>query len=398
MNAPEDTLALARARAQAPAVVQSVVPFVSIVMPCLNEAESITACVFKARLWLSRSRISGEVIVVDNGSEDDSVNLAEAAGARVVHEARRGYGAALLRGFAEARGDWIIMGDADDTYDWTNLDPLIEPLQAGHDLVVGDRFGGGIEPGAMTWSHRYIGTPALSWLLKRLTGTDVRDSQCGLRAFRRETLDALRLTTTGMELASEMLLKAARSGLRVASVPVPYGVRKGEAKLNTLRDGWRHLRFLLLASPNYLFTVPGAFLALLGILVLTLALTLPGQTLAIGDLSWQPVFAGTIFLVVGMNALLIGFASQLHATTRGLAREGAAMRFYHRHLGLEAFLLAGLGLGSVGIGLDVILALEGGSAPSRLHLAAFAQAFIITGANLGFVGALCGLLEDGDRR
>lgn len=220
--------AAARATGRTPATI-------SIVMPCLNEEQTVATCVRKALSWLERSPYSGEV-VVDNGSTDRSAELAAAAGARVVHEPRPGYGAALRRGFAEGTGDWLVMGDCDDTYDFSDLAPLMKPLAEGYDMAVGSRFAGGIAPGAMTWSHRYIGTPVISFLLRMFSGLKVGDSQCGLRAFTREALDRLDLRTDGMELASEMTLKSARRGLRVADIPVPYDIRLGEAKLNTMRE------------------------------------------------------------------------------------------------------------------------------------------------------------------
>jgi hypothetical protein len=366
--------------------------FVSIVMPCLNERETVATCVSKAAAWLKESGYAGEIVVVDNGSTDGSPELAERAGARVVRESTRGYGAALRRGFAEARGNWLVMGDCDDTYDFSQLTNLVAPLGDGYDMVVGNRFAGGIAPGAMTWSHRYIGTPAISALLKVFAGLKVGDSQCGLRAFTRDTLDRLELQTDGMELASEMILKSARRGLRVTEVPVPYGERLGEAKLNTMRDGWRHLRFLLLASPNYLFTLPGVLLTVLGIL--TLALALPDETVEIGDRSWQPIFAGGIFLVVGVNALLLGFASRLYTTARGITNEDAMLRFYHRYLGLEAFVGAGFLLAVAGLGLDVVLAIDDLEGLNRLGVAAMAQSLIIVGVNVGLVGALSSMLEE----
>jgi glycosyltransferase involved in cell wall biosynthesis len=367
-------------------------PFISIVMPCLNERETVAVCVNKGLKWLKQSGHSGEVIVVDNGSTDGSPELAANAGARVVHEAVRGYGAALRRGFAEARGNWLVMGDCDDTYDFAQLGDLVAPLADGYDMVVGNRFAGGIAPGAMTWSHRYIGTPAISLLLKVFAGLKVGDSQCGLRAFTRDALDRLDLQTNGMELASEMILKSARRGLKVVETPVPYGERLGEAKLNTIRDGWRHLRFLLLASPNYLFTLPGIALTLLGLL--TLGLALPDETIVLGDASWQPIFAGGIFLVVGVNALLLGFASRLYTTSRGITNEDAVLRFYHRYLGLEAFIAAGLLLVFFGLALDVVVAFGWLGALSALGVAAVAQSFIIVGANIALVGALSSMLED----
>jgi glycosyltransferase involved in cell wall biosynthesis len=367
------------------------VPFISIVMPCLNEEQTVATCVRKARGWLDRHGLAGEVIVVDNGSTDGSAELAAGAGARVIEESRRGYGAALRRGFAEARGEWLVMGDCDDTYEFGDLNDLIQPLQEGYDLSVGNRHAGGIAPGAMTWSHRYIGTPAISALLKVFTGLKVGDSQCGLRAFTRTTLDRLELKTDGMELASEMILKAARRGLKVADVPVPYGERLGEAKLNTMRDGWRHMRFLLLASPNYLFTIPGLLLTLLG--AVTLLATIPNESIEIADLTWQPIFAGGIFTVVGVNALLLGFASRIYTTARGITNEDRVLRFYRRYLGFETLVVIGIALALAGLGLDVMLAIWQPNGLSTLGLMATAQTSIIVGANIVLVGALAGLLE-----
>jgi Glycosyl transferase family 2 len=366
--------------------------FISIVMPCLNERETVTTCVNKARTWLQQSGYAGEVLVVDNGSTDGSPDLARSAGARVIFEPVKGYGSALRRGFREAKGDWLVMGDCDDTYEFGDLDSLMMPLAEGADMSIGNRFAGGIAPGAMTWSHRYIGTPAISFLLRVFTGLKVGDSQCGLRAFTREALDRLDLRTDGMELASEMILKAARRGLNVADVPVPYAERLGEAKLNTFRDGWRHLRFLLLASPNYMFTLPGLLLTLLGIVVLAAAL--PNETIDIAALDWQPIFAGSIFVVVGLNAVMLGFASRLYLSARGITNEDAMVRFYHRYLRLEIFVLIGLALVGAGVLIDAILLLVDDVGISRLGLAAIAQTLIVVGANAILAGAMASLLEE----
>jgi len=219
----------------------------------------------------------------------------------------------------------------------------------------------------------------------------VGDSQCGLRAFTRSALQRLELRTDGMELASEMILKAARRGLSVADVPVPYAERLGEAKLNTIRDGWRHLRFLLLASPNYLFTIPGAVLTVLG--VVTLALALPSNRIEIGEWTWQPVFAGSIFVIVGWNALLLGFASRLYTSARGITNEDAMLRFYRRYLGLELFVALGAAAIVLGIALDLLLLLAGDLGLSFTDLAAIAQTLIIVGANTVLVGFVTSLLE-----
>ncbi len=368
---------------------------VSVVLPCLNEEATVAACVAKTRAWFERAGVRGEVIVVDNRSTDRSREEALQAGARVIVEARRGYGAAHLRGFAEARGKIIVMADADDTYDLLQLDPLIEPLRNGYDMTVGNRLGN-LAPGAMTWSHRAIGTPAITFLLSLFAGARLGDSQCGLRAFTREAYERMELTSTGMELASEMILKAFRRGLKVAEVPVPYAVRKGESKLNTVRDGWRHLRFLLLYTPVYLFLVPGLVLALLGLLALGLTLGASGGV-AIGTLTWQPVFAGGIFLIVGTNALMIGVASHVYAAARGIVADDRLTELFRRYFTLERVLgVAGVLL-LMGVGLDVLLFYQWVSGNhlglSPEGIAALAQSSIIVGANLAFGGFLTALID-----
>ncbi|TAK73798.1 MAG: glycosyltransferase family 2 protein [Dehalococcoidia bacterium] len=366
-------------------------PFISIVMPCLNEELTVGVCVQKARNWLEKSGRSGEVLVVDNGSVDRSPEIAQSAGARLVYESKRGYGAALRRGFSEARGEWIVMGDCDDTYDFSDLEPLVRPLEQGADIAMGDRYAGGMAPGAMTWSHRYIGTPVISMLLKMMAGAKSPDSQCGLRAMRADALRGLELRTDGMELASEMLLKASRRGLAITNVPITYGTRVGEAKLNTIRDGWRHLRYLLLASPNYLFTLPGLLLVALGAVLFLLSL--PRAEIVIGGAHWQPVFAGGIFFVVGINALLLGFVSRLYTTVRGLTNDDRLLRFYRRYLGFEVLLSIGFLCALVGAGIDIALAVGVLGGISSLVWAGIAQSFIISGANIALVGAMASLLE-----
>ena len=229
---------------------------VSVVIPCLNEAESIEACVRAARKALDEGGYRGEVLVVDNGSTDGSGELAAGAGARVVVEPRRGYGNAYLAGLAAARGRYIVMLDADMTYDAGELPRFVAALEDGGDMVLGDRMEG-IQPGAMPWLHRHVGNPVLTGLLNRLFGTEVKDAHCGMRALRREVLPRLDLRTTGMELASEMVISAAKAGLDIRQFPIEYHPRQGESKLSTWSDGWRHLRFLLIHSPQAPLPDPG---------------------------------------------------------------------------------------------------------------------------------------------
>jgi glycosyltransferase involved in cell wall biosynthesis len=368
---------------------------VSIVLPCLNEETTVAECVEKGLQWFAHAGVRGEVIVVDNGSTDRSRDEATRAGARVIEEERRGYGAAHLRGFAESRGDIIVMADADATYDLLALDPLIAPLREGYDMTVGNRMKG-MEEGAMDWSHRFIGTPAINLMLSIFAGSRISDSQCGLRAFTREAYQAMDLRSSGMELASEMILKSYRRGLKVTEVPITYAVRKGESKLNTVRDGWRHLRFLLLYSPLYLFLVPGIVFVALGLLSLAITLGSSGG-LEIGGLTWQPVFAGGILLIIGTNALMIGSATHLYAASRGLIIEDGLARFLRRELTLERVLgFAGVLL-FIGIGLDLLLFYEWvtGSdlSVSTAGLAAIAQSAIIIGTNVAFGGFLAALMD-----
>ena len=370
---------------------------VSVVLPCLNEEATVASCVEKALQWFAQSGSRGEVIVVDNGSTDRSREEALGAGARVIHEPRPGYGAAHMRGFAEARGTYIVMADADDTYDLLHLDPLIEPLRNGYDMTVGNRLKT-MDPGSMTWSHRVIGTPAITFLLSIFSGSRLGDSQCGLRAFTKEAYERMELRAPGMELASEMIMKATRRGLRVTEVPVPYAVRQGESKLHTFRDGWRHLRFLLLNTPHYLFIVPGAVSVLLGILAM--AITLAAESgVTVGTLKWQPVFAGSILLIIGTNALMIGMASHLYAVSRKIVPEDALAVWFNRFVTLERMLLLAAVLIFVGVAIDIVIFYEwvtensvGGV--STGGLASLAQTSIIMGANMAMGGFLAALMDE----
>ena len=279
---------------------------VSVVIPCLNEAGSIEECVRAARKALGDGQYDGEVVVVDNGSTDDSGRIAAAAGARVVEEPRRGYGQAYLTGLAEARGRYMVMLDADMTYDAGELPRFVAALQDGADIVLGDRMQG-IQPGAMPWLHRRVGNPMLTGLLNRLYSTEVNDAHCGMRAVRREALPRLDLRTTGMELASEMVIRAAKEGLDIRQLPIEYHARRGESKLSTWSDGWRHLRFLLIHSPTHLFLIPGATMAAFGTLIIA---TVLAHISFLGH-QWDihALIGGSLLLILGTQVIALGLCA-----------------------------------------------------------------------------------------
>lgn len=328
-------------------------PLVSVVMPCLNEAETVARCVAEARAALAKSGLAGEVLVADNGSTDGSQALAAAAGARVVDVPGRGYGAALEGGFAAARGTYVVMGDADLSYDFGAVPDFVKALEAGADLVMGSRFAGRIEDGAMPPLHRWLGNPVLSGLGRLFFRTPVSDFHCGLRGFRRAALEKLDLRTTGMEYASEMVVKAALFGLAIREIPVTLR-RDGRTRpphLNTWRDGWRHLRFLLLYSPRWLFLVPGLLLALGGAaLILWL---LPGPRTAFGA-TWDvhSILGGAAMILVGAQAVFFGVCAKIFGITEGLLPKDPFLEsLFDRWITLETglaasvlALLAGAGL------------------------------------------------------
>ncbi|MEH3053302.1 MAG: glycosyltransferase family 2 protein [Patulibacter minatonensis] len=284
---------------------------VSVVIPCLNEEENIEACVAQALGAIEAAGLAGEVVVADNNSTDRSAELATAAGANVVHVPERGYGAAYLGGFRAARGKYIVMGDADLTYDFNEVPRFVEHLDDGADLVMGNRMNN-IEPGAMPWLHQYVGNPILSGFLNLLFRTGVRDAHCGMRAVRRSSLAALDLRTPGMEFASEMVIRAAKENLRIDQFDIHYAPRGGESKLSTFRDGWRHLRFLLAHSPTYLFLVPGLALGVIGALVM--ATVISGLNVFGRDWSVHTMIAGSLLTVVGVQIVCLGLCAHAFGT------------------------------------------------------------------------------------
>jgi glycosyltransferase involved in cell wall biosynthesis len=286
-------------------------PQVSVVIPCLNEEENVERCVRGAIGALAAAGLPGEVIVVDNNSTDRSADLAAAAGARVVLERRRGYGSAYLAGFAAARGDYIVMVDADLTYDFDEIPRFVRGLEDGAELVMGNRMGN-IHPGAMPWLHRYVGNPLLTGLLNLFFRTGVRDAHCGMRALRRDVLERLDLRTTGMEFASEMVIRAAKQQLAITEIDIEYHPRGGDSKLSSFRDGWRHLRFLLVHSPTYLFIVPGAVLAALGVIASLLVLSHLDILGRLWDI--HALIGGALLTIVGTQVLALGLCAHAYGT------------------------------------------------------------------------------------
>jgi len=365
---------------------------VSIVIPCLNEAGSIELCVRRARHALDGQRWQGEVIVADNGSEDGSAELAKREGALVVHEPRRGYGSAYLAGFAAAAGDYIVMADADLTYDFDDIPRFVGELDKGADLVMGDRMKG-IQPGAMPWLHRYVGNPILSGILNLFFRTGISDAHCGMRAVRRDVLPRLDLRTTGMEFASEMVVRAGKERLEIAEIPIHYHPREGESKLSSFRDGWRHLRFLLVHSPNWLFIVPGAAMALLGALV---SLTVLFQIPVFGR-AWDlhSMVAGALLMIVGTQVLALGLCAHAYGTyfmgdkDPWFDRMRARFRLEHG-LGLGGLLVTcGVGVAGVIVGIWID---RGFGALSEERLAVLASALIIVGIQIFFSSFLISII------
>jgi hypothetical protein len=329
-------------------------PEVSVVMPCLNEARTVGTCVAKARACLEKLGVNAEVIVADNGSTDGSQDLARAEGARVIPVTKRGYGSALQGGIAAARGQYVIMGDADDSYDFTDLGPFVDRLRKGDELVMGNRFKGGIKPGAMPWMHRYIGNPVLSGILNLFFKTPVGDAHCGLRGFRKESYEKLNLTTPGMEFASEMVVKASLTKQKISEVPTtlsPDG-RDRAPHLRSFRDGWRHLRFLLLMCPVWLYLIPSAALLAAGLAVM--AWVTPGPVAIAGIvLDVHTMLLGSLCVVLGYQALWLGAYAKIHGWTSGLLPADTFSLRVFDHMYLERGVVAGVALLLAGLGLNV---------------------------------------------
>ena len=325
---------------------------VSIVFPCLNEASAVGECVEDAYAQLAEAEIPGEIIVCDNGSRDGSELAAARAGARVVHERARGYGSALRTGIRAAQGEYIVMLDGDGSYDLGAIGPMVAALRAGADLVMGNRFRGHLQPGAMPWLHRYVGSPMLSWLLNLFFGTSVGDVHCGMRAFTRDAYHRLALKTTGMEFASEMVARAARIRLRILEVPVDYHPRYGESKLRRYRDGWRHLRFLLMYSPTWLYMIPSVVMFVVGFTLLSALAISPLNVLGrVWDMHLAAI--ASMLCVLATQAAWLGISARTVAVIHGFDPEDRFIRGFYDRFTLERglalaliFLVTGIAIGA----------------------------------------------------
>jgi glycosyltransferase involved in cell wall biosynthesis len=374
----------------------------TILMPCLNEAQTLEVCIAKAQGFLARERIVGEVLIADNGSTDASVAIAEAAGARVVHVTDKGYGAALIGGIEAAHGEYVIMGDADDSYDFDKLDGFIENLRAGYDLVVGNRFAGGIADGAMPKLHRYLGNPVLSLFGRVFFKIPVGDFHCGLRGFRAESIRKLDLKTSGMEFASEMVVRSGLEKLRIGEVPTtlrPDG-RDRSPHLRTWRDGWRHLKFLLMYSPRWLYLVPGLLLTISGVL---LALLLAAGPLTIGGgltLDLNSYIAGWVMALIGHQMMSFGLIARYYAAITGMLPGDprsdsilAACKTDRLLIAALLIILAGIALFSIALGQWAGTGFGELTNPASTRLAVAGLSIILIGFQTAFSAFLFGIFD-----
>jgi glycosyltransferase involved in cell wall biosynthesis len=374
----------------------------SIVLPCLNEARTLPFCLRKAQAFLSRNGVQGEIIVADNASTDNSAAVAASLGARVVYVPERGYGAALAGGIAAAKGRYVIMGDADDSYNFSDLMPILAMLREGYELVIGNRFKGGIKPEAMRFQNRYIGNPVLSALGKLFFHIPINDFHCGLRGFERKAVLDLDLRTTGMEYASEMIVRAALYGLKMTEVPVilwPDG-RGHRSHLHPWRDGWRHLRFLLLYSPRWLYMYPGFGMIFFGLIIA--ALLLPGPIMIASDvgLDVHTLLVGAVSILVGVQSITFGVIARTYAMRNGIIPQSSRYEKILGNFTLERLLLLGGGLIALGLfGVAVAgyrwSAVDFGALEYRdvMRILIVAITLIVGGLQLGFAAFLLGVMQ-----
>lgn len=383
---------------------ESTKPRVSAVMPCLNEEKSIGLCVEKAMRCFAELGIAGEVVVADNGSTDRSVEIASRAGARVVVQEVRGYGAALSKGIGDARGEIIVMGDADDTYDWSAIGRFVRKIDEGYDLVMGNRFKGGIAPGAMPPLHRYLGNPVLSAISRVAFRVPIGDFHCGMRAFTRSAFERMRTQTLGMEFATEMIANASYQGLRICEIPTTLRPDKRDRAphLRSFRDGWRHLRFILMYAPDHLYLAPGLFMLGVGLLLLLLLVRGPINPGGF-HLGIHFVALGAMLTLIGFNVVNLGILAKALLARRYTGMRSRTMEWLRNKYSLEHGLVSGGTLFMAGFGTDAWILVKwiaSGQGPmvTTVHLAFVAATFVVLGLNIAFGSFLLAMIinEGGD--
>jgi glycosyltransferase involved in cell wall biosynthesis len=376
---------------------------VSAIIPCLNEEPTLAICIRKIQRAFARLGVRGEIVVGDNGSTDRSVEIARAYGARVIWQPIRGYGAAITAAAAAARGRYLIMADADDSYDWSDLEPFLDALRRGADLVVGNRFRGGIEQGAMPPLHRYFGNPMLSFVARLFFNVPLGDFHCGMRAFTRDAFERMRLRTTGMEFATEMIVRGSRANLQIVEVPIRLypDERNRPPHLRSFRDGWRHLRFILAQAPNYTYLVPAALSLTIGFLGVTL---LAGGPLRLGGFFMGPHFLAlaSMLVLVGFNILALGLLAKVIVCLQMPEARDRTVEWLRKTFRLEFGLIAGSALAAGGLVIDSALLYHWltvpGSMDDTVPAAFLATTSVTLGFNIVFVAFLLTLALEGQTR
>lgn len=378
---------------------------VSVVMPCLNEEETIGTCVNKAFRTLAGMGCTGEVIVSDNGSTDRSIEIAKSLGARVVFQNKKGYGNAYLKGFEAVRGKYVVMGDSDDSYDFTDLERFVEPLRNGYDMVMGTRIKGDIMPGAMPWLHRYVGNPFLSGFLNMLFHTGISDAHCGMRSFTREALEKMCLKTAGMEFASEMVINASKAGLKIKEIPITLHKdgRTRKPHLKSFRDGWRHLRFMMLYSPEFLFLVPAVSFFLAG--MLTVLWIFFGES-RVGNvnLGLNTMTMGCFSIFLGMQAFMSNVMVKLYYCQKNpLFQLDRISRKIRDKITFDRGIIAGVILILIGVSFDfqVIMKWYGAGyrdlALESVKYALLGMTFMVIGVQIFFFTFMVSVIKDSEK-
>lgn len=371
---------------------------ISAVMPCLNEERTLALCIRKAQACFERLGVAGEVVIADNGSTDRSVEIARSLGARVVHQPVRGYGSALMAGITAARGDVVVMGDADDSYDWSDIGAFVAKIGEGYDFVIGNRFRGGIMPGAMPLHHRYLGNPVLSGIARIVCGVPVGDFHCGMRAFTRAAFERMGLRSPGMEFATEMVMNASRNGLRIAEIPIVLHPDKRDRPphLRSFRDGWRHLRFILTYAPGHVFMLPGTLLLAAGMILLGLLAS--GPAIVLGHYMGLHFLAlGSLLTLAGFNVLTLGILAKVIMARKHPSLTGRLVKWATGPRAVETSLAAGVAFAAAGLAIDLVILHRWITEPLRpmddtVHPAIVATTLIVLGMNGAVTAFLLNLL------